>query len=40
MALREAPALTESIGHGQIVFEGTTAELKANQAVRREWLEV
>ena len=26
--------------HGRIVFEGTLAELKANQAVRREWLEV
>jgi branched-chain amino acid transport system ATP-binding protein len=28
------------LGHGRIVFEGTPAELKANQAVRREWLEV
>jgi branched-chain amino acid transport system ATP-binding protein len=28
------------MGHGVIVFEGTPAELKANQAVRREWLEV
>ena len=28
------------MGHGAIVFEGTPAELKANQAVRREWLEV
>jgi branched-chain amino acid transport system ATP-binding protein len=28
------------MGHGRIVFEGTPAELKANQAVRREWLEV
>lgn len=28
------------MGHGQIVFEGTPAELNANQAVRREWLEV
>jgi branched-chain amino acid transport system ATP-binding protein len=28
------------MGHGRIVFEGTLAELKANQAVRREWLEV
>jgi branched-chain amino acid transport system ATP-binding protein len=26
--------------HGRIVFEGTPAELKANQTVRREWLEV
>jgi len=28
------------MGHGRIVFEGTPAELKANQAVHREWLEV
>jgi len=28
------------MGHGRIVFNGTPAELKANQAVRREWLEV
>ncbi len=28
------------MGHGQIVFEGSTADLKANEAVRREWLEV
>jgi branched-chain amino acid transport system ATP-binding protein len=28
------------MGHGRIVFEGTPAELKANQTVRREWLEV
>jgi branched-chain amino acid transport system ATP-binding protein len=28
------------MGHGRIVFEGTAAELTANQAVRREWLEV
>jgi branched-chain amino acid transport system ATP-binding protein len=28
------------MGHGRIVFEGTPAELKANDAVRREWLEV
>jgi branched-chain amino acid transport system ATP-binding protein len=28
------------MGHGCIVFEGTPAELKANAAVRREWLEV
>ena len=26
--------------HGQIVFEGTPAELKANETVRKEWLEV
>ncbi len=28
------------MGHGQIVFEGTPAELKANPSVRKEWLEV
>ncbi len=28
------------MGHGQIVFGGTPAELRANAAVRREWLEV
>jgi len=28
------------MGHGRIVFEGAAAELTANQAVRREWLEV
>jgi branched-chain amino acid transport system ATP-binding protein len=28
------------MGHGQIVFEGTPAELKGNALVRREWLEV
>ncbi len=28
------------MGHGQIVFEGTPAELKANADIRQEWLEV
>ncbi len=28
------------MGHGMIVFEGTPADLKANEAVRKEWLEV
>lgn len=28
------------MGHGRVVFEGTPAELKANEAVRKEWLEV
>ncbi len=28
------------MGHGQIVFEGTPAELKADPAIRKEWLEV
>lgn len=28
------------MGHGRIVFEGTPAQLKSNQAVRREWLQV
>ena len=28
------------MGHGQIVFEGTPDELRANDTVRKEWLEV
>jgi branched-chain amino acid transport system ATP-binding protein len=28
------------MGHGQIVFEGAPDELRANEAVRKEWLEV
>jgi branched-chain amino acid transport system ATP-binding protein len=28
------------MGHGNIVFEGTPAELKSNAQVRKEWLEV
>jgi len=28
------------MGHGRIVFEGTPAELRENEAVRKEWLEV
>lgn len=28
------------MGHGRIVFEGTPADLRANDGVRREWLEV
>jgi branched-chain amino acid transport system ATP-binding protein len=28
------------MGHGQIVFEGTPAELRANASIRKEWLEV
>lgn len=28
------------MGHGKIVFEGTPDDLKANQTVRKEWLEV
>jgi branched-chain amino acid transport system ATP-binding protein len=28
------------MGHGQIVFEGTPAQLKADAYVRKEWLEV
>ena len=28
------------MGHGQIVFEGTPAELRADAYIRREWLEV
>ncbi|MDP1733043.1 MAG: ABC transporter ATP-binding protein [Sulfuritalea sp.] len=28
------------MGHGRIVFEGTPADLKKNDAIRKEWLEV
>jgi branched-chain amino acid transport system ATP-binding protein len=28
------------MGHGRIVFEGTPADLRDNEAVRKEWLEV
>lgn len=28
------------MGHGRIVFEGTPSELNANEAIRKEWLEV
>ncbi|GAC1348281.1 MAG: ABC transporter ATP-binding protein [Myxococcales bacterium] len=28
------------MGHGRIVFEGTPPELRANEALRKEWLEV
>jgi len=28
------------MGHGKIVFEGTPADLKGNEAIRKEWLEV
>jgi branched-chain amino acid transport system ATP-binding protein len=28
------------MGHGRIVFEGTPGELRSNESVRREWLEV
>ncbi|WP_069300045.1 ABC transporter ATP-binding protein [Neptunicoccus sediminis] len=28
------------MGHGQVVFEGTPAELKSREDVRKEWLEV
>ena len=28
------------MGHGRIVFEGTPADLRANDGVRKEWLEV
>jgi branched-chain amino acid transport system ATP-binding protein len=28
------------MGHGRIVFEGTPADLSANEAVRKDWLEV
>ena len=28
------------MGHGQLVFEGTPDELRANDKIRQEWLEV
>ncbi|MCO5130546.1 MAG: ABC transporter ATP-binding protein [Xanthobacteraceae bacterium] len=28
------------MGHGQIVFEGTPDQLKANETIRKDWLEV
>jgi branched-chain amino acid transport system ATP-binding protein len=28
------------LGHGRVVFEGTPADLRSDDAVRREWLEV
>ena len=28
------------MGHGRIVFEGTPADLRANNYIRKEWLEV
>jgi branched-chain amino acid transport system ATP-binding protein len=28
------------MGHGQVVFEGTPTELRANEYIRKEWLEV
>jgi branched-chain amino acid transport system ATP-binding protein len=28
------------MGHGRIVFDGPTDELKANAYIRKEWLEV
>jgi branched-chain amino acid transport system ATP-binding protein len=28
------------MGHGRIVFEGTPADLRAAETVRKEWLEV
>ena len=28
------------MGHGRVVFEGTPADLRANDGVRKEWLEV
>ncbi len=28
------------MGHGHIVFEGTPADLRGNEAIRKEWLEV
>ena len=28
------------MGHGKIVFQGTPGDLRANEGVRKEWLEV
>jgi branched-chain amino acid transport system ATP-binding protein len=28
------------MGHGRVVFEGSPDDLRRNEAVRREWLEV
>ncbi|MBW2678796.1 MAG: ABC transporter ATP-binding protein, partial [Deltaproteobacteria bacterium] len=28
------------MGHGKIVFEGTPDELKADESIKKEWLEV
>ena len=28
------------MGHGRVVFHGTPDELRENQSVRKEWLEV
>jgi len=28
------------MGHGRVVFEGTPADLRRNDGVRKEWLEV
>ncbi len=28
------------MGHGRIVFEGTPEDLRTNQSIRKEWLEV
>ena len=28
------------MGHGQIVFEGTPDDLKSDESIRKEWLEV
>lgn len=28
------------MGHGQIVFDGTPAQLRADEGVRKAWLEV
>jgi len=28
------------MGHGRVVFEGTPNDLRSNEGVRKEWLEV
>lgn len=39
IALRISPRLYV-MGHGRIVFEGTPVDLRDNEAVRREWLQL
>jgi branched-chain amino acid transport system ATP-binding protein len=39
IALRVASRILV-MGHGRIVFEGSPADLRANDAIRRDWLEV
>jgi hypothetical protein len=40
ISLRSSGLRVYVMEHGAIVFEGTPRELKANAAIRREWLEL